>query len=525
MHDIYAFIQARTTSSRLPGKVLLPLPKSSKEVLLSQLINRLKKILPRERIAILVPNGDKPILEFATRLNIQTFEGSEHDVRDRFVRAAKHFQAKTIIRLTADNPAVDMEHIELLIEAFSTYQNDISSFENLPLGMGVEIFKTDALIREPKLGLEPRHTEHVSLHLKEYPEEFSFLKLKPFLEEEVIKTINQIRLTIDEEKDYQMMDEVYTNFSSINRDFAIRDIYNLYKSKPKMFARNAKINQKTFQVHTVKNEGKKVFILYADESKYGSGHLERCKILYSMVQTYRYQVDMGNSLPKNLIYDLYIIDHRDLPVPKVLVNKNILFLDNYNKEINNFHFPVFYTIPHPSIPFGETKENFLFPQIIDTFKSYSKNEKIILIYAGSLGEEETKILDEYFYNQNSEGYKIIRVGGSKSSKYNFEVVYRLSKYEFLQYLSNCEIFCSYFGQSTLEAYYLEKKIVLYSISDYHTQLARYFIDNTNSIWIGQLPLLEKIDISLVKKSKKDPMFQKNSGYKNLLQKINQLLKA
>ena len=136
MPKFFAFIQARSSSSRLPGKVLKPI---SNKPILSHIIDRLKKVLPLERIILLIPSGDADIIKYAKDNSILYFEGSEEDVRDRFIKASEKFNAENIIRLTADNPFIDIEYLELLLETFVNPEIEIASFAGLPIGMGVEI--------------------------------------------------------------------------------------------------------------------------------------------------------------------------------------------------------------------------------------------------------------------------------------------------------------------------------------------------------------------------------------------------
>ena len=98
MHRFFAFIQARSTSTRLPGKVLRPIPMSSNKPLLSHIIKRLTKVVLKEKIILLIPTNDSEIKQYAIDNSVNYFEGSEDDVRDRFIQAGKKFNAENIIR-------------------------------------------------------------------------------------------------------------------------------------------------------------------------------------------------------------------------------------------------------------------------------------------------------------------------------------------------------------------------------------------------------------------------------------------
>lgn len=149
----------------------------SNKPLLSHIIERLTKVVLKEKIVLLIPTNDSEIRQYAIDNSIHYFEGSEEDVRDRFIQAGKKFNAENIIRLTADNPFIDLEYLDLLMEAFENPEIEIASFEGLPIGMGVEIFRMSAIEKAPSNGIEQRHREHVSLHLKE-TNEFRFENLE-----------------------------------------------------------------------------------------------------------------------------------------------------------------------------------------------------------------------------------------------------------------------------------------------------------------------------------------------------------
>ncbi|HNI89518.1 MAG TPA: spore coat biosynthesis protein F, partial [Leptospiraceae bacterium] len=76
MHEFFAFIQARSTSTRFPKKVLKTIPPESNDTILNHIIQRLKKVIPSENIVFLVPKGDVEVIDYAQKNSIQYFEGS-----------------------------------------------------------------------------------------------------------------------------------------------------------------------------------------------------------------------------------------------------------------------------------------------------------------------------------------------------------------------------------------------------------------------------------------------------------------
>ena len=112
-------VQARTGSSRLPKKMLLPIidDKSVLDVILERLVENFshQNII----IATTTATGDDDIVEIATRHDINVFRGSEHDVLSRFINAADKYNAKKVIRICADNVFMDISQLDLLYRAAS----------------------------------------------------------------------------------------------------------------------------------------------------------------------------------------------------------------------------------------------------------------------------------------------------------------------------------------------------------------------------------------------------------------------
>lgn len=512
MHNYFAFIQARTNSSRLNSKVL---EKIGDKNLIEHIYFRLEKILEQEKIILLIPENDTKLVEFANSKNYNYFSGSEENVRERFILASEKFGAENIIRLTADNPFIDYNYIEYLLSFFSYKDFDIASFSGLPIGMGVEIFKSSSLKKEPKVGITDSEREHVSLHLKT-TEEFKFLKLYPFISKSEIETSNKIRLTIDQIQDLEVCREVHKNLGD---DFNVEEVLELYQLKPEIFQKNFSIEQIKFETKPIQSK-KKIFIKYADPLPNGRGHFERCKYLSTILQTNFYNVEMDKEIPKELDADLIILDSRDMLVPNLIRNKKIILIDNFGQD--RFKFIHFDTLPHMLNDFDESIQNTLLP--LHFFeKVENKKPNKIFCYAGNLSFRESYKLDLFLKKQFSgSSYEIIRVGGSKRKKKNLgiKLYNKLNKTEYLKLLNESEFFVSYFGQSIMEATYLEKKIILFSISDYHNELAFHFVQNSNAMYAGDIRKQSLItSANFLKFTRPNSIGMKGNGYEKLFKLI------
>lgn len=518
MPEIFAFIQARSTSSRLSQKVLQIFSENPNLTILDHIIKRVSQVLPKERIVLLVPNSDTPLIEFCKKNSYLYFEGSEQNVRERYISAALFYKADKIIRITGDNPFIDILHVEMLTECLFSTNLDLISFYGLPIGMGAEAFSLSSLQWSPPNGFQDHHNEHVSLHIKEYPENFKIKKFKPFLESSQIEIATKIRVTIDEIEDFNVCQDIYSELKSIPY-FGAKDIIELYKNKPEIFNKNSSIQQISFKLPNItqSTSNLKITIIYADPDLDGSGHFERCKILYVLLQTYDFDVEITKNFSHEDNSDLYIIDNRDIVVHEYIKRKKILLLDNFGEDSKNF--PTFYSIPNPKLDFDKIKENVLIPSSILFFENTRISSNSILIYAGNLGSKESEALDAFFIKSYS-NYEIIRIGGTKPIN-NIKYHPRLSRLSFYSELARSSIFVSYFGQGVLEASVLRKNIFLYSISDYHNTLSKHFSLLYPSKNIGYIDSLEKPQFNPMP----NQIELKKNGYQNLIHLIQTILKS
>jgi spore coat polysaccharide biosynthesis protein SpsF len=523
MHNFFAFIQARSTSTRFPGKVLKTIPKESNKPILSHIVERLIKVIPKDKIILLIPANDSEIIQYAKANSLNYFEGSEDDVRDRFIQAAKKYNAEHVIRLTADNPFIDLEYVELLMEAFENPDTEIASFQGLPIGMGVEIFKMSSIEKTPASGIEDRHKEHVSLHLKE-TNEFKFEKFQTILTEEEKNICSKIRLTIDEESDYSLACEVYSRLSTKNPIFGVKEILKLYKTDPELFRTNQNVNQVSFKISPHSPNKNKIFILYAEPIQYGSGHYERCKSLSITLQSTGYNVTCSYQLPESKDYDLFIIDHRDMEIPEEIKHKTIILIDHFGQERYSY-FP-HDLLPHMYNEFEDVVKNSLFPIGIEAYKSYPE-KKQVLVYAGNLNFRSSFLLDRFTFTHFVDaGYEIIRIGGVPRKKANFGIktLPKTNKRDFLRILAESEFFISYYGQSVMDASFLNKKILLYAISDYHEKLALHFSKNSEAVYVGNVVVKNmNMTASYQKFLRKIDLNLKNEGLDILKKAIQDLL--
>lgn len=192
-------IQARTGSTRLPGKILKII---NDRTLLDHIIDRLQAMQETATVVIATStlSGDDAVERFCREKGVRCFRGSETNVLSRYYECAKEYQFDHIVRLTADNPFVDVEEVDRLIAYHKACGNDFTeSFSQLPIGVGAEIFSFPALEEDMHKASMPHHFEHVDEYILENMEKFK----TGTLQVAEGKHMPDVRLTVDTQEDYE----------------------------------------------------------------------------------------------------------------------------------------------------------------------------------------------------------------------------------------------------------------------------------------------------------------------------------
>lgn len=186
-------------SSRCPGKILRTI---HDKTLLEHIMYRLSSLRHQAMVVIATTDStsDDIVEAYCMKNSIACFRGSEGNVLERYYLCARAFGINPIIRLTADNPFVDVDELDRLIDAHTVSDSDFShSFKSLPVGVGAEIFTFAALERSFREAKAPHHLEHVDEYLLENPGRFKTTELTVAGP----KNHPEVRLTVDTEEDYR----------------------------------------------------------------------------------------------------------------------------------------------------------------------------------------------------------------------------------------------------------------------------------------------------------------------------------
>lgn len=239
---IVATIEARMTSSRLPGKVMLS---AGGKPMLEHLVDRLKAVPSLQEIVIAttVNDADQPLADFAAQAGIVCFRGSEHDVMRRVIGAAESVDADVVVEITGDCPIIDPQIVEQIIRIFIANKADYVSnahVRSYPDGMDVQVFALETLKRSAAMTQSKLDREHVTLHIRNHPELFSHLHV--LAPPEIHWP--ELGLTLDEPKDYELIKQVIENLQADKRQFSCLDAVRLMRSRPDLLGINQEVVRK-----------------------------------------------------------------------------------------------------------------------------------------------------------------------------------------------------------------------------------------------------------------------------------------
>lgn len=228
---ILVFLQARMGSSRLPGKIMLPL---EDKIVLQHDIDRIKKSKLINNIVICTTICDKDncIVDYCRSNNFDFFRGSENNVLDRYYQCALIYKPDIIVRITSDCPMIDPNIIDNMINQYLEIKNispyfgvkyaDPTKGHNFPDGFNPEIFNFDILEEAWKNATLETDKEHVGPYMRRKYGKCEFeVKLNKSYENLDLKTLH---LSLDTPKDYELLKNIFNNVYKNNNNFTIYDV-------------------------------------------------------------------------------------------------------------------------------------------------------------------------------------------------------------------------------------------------------------------------------------------------------------
>jgi len=237
---IVIVVQARMSSSRLPGKVMLPILGES---LLFRMIERLKMIKHKAQIVIATSeeSGDNIIEQEASKIGIPCFRGSLNNLLDRHYQVAKQYNADIVLKIPSDCPLIDPMIIDQVLDFYFENPGQYDFVSNLhpatfPDGNDVEIMTMHCIERTWKEATRQLELEHTTPYIWENPEKFRIGNV-------AWNTGNDYamshRFTIDYQADYEFIKAVFEELYPAKPNFSCEDILELLGKRPDIYQINA----------------------------------------------------------------------------------------------------------------------------------------------------------------------------------------------------------------------------------------------------------------------------------------------
>ena len=245
MKRTIAIVEARMASSRLPGKVLLPL---GQETVLDLIIERLLRSKAINEICIATTTNyeDQVLFEKFSEKGITVFRGSDWNVLDRVLKAAQDCEADVIVEITGDCPFVDPQLIDYMLELLQN--NDLEYIANnfttsFADGFDVQVYYFDALDRMANMALSELEKEHVTMKIRQNPNLFRTLNL---VAPSQLKRPNY-SVTLDTPEDYEVIQHVYQEMQkNFGPNYGVFEITKFLDSHPEIASINSKVLRKGY---------------------------------------------------------------------------------------------------------------------------------------------------------------------------------------------------------------------------------------------------------------------------------------
>lgn len=237
---VVAIVQARMGSTRLPNKVMKPIGGMPMIELLLTRLSRAREV-HEVMVATSVDPRNEPLVEHVQALGYKCSRGSENDVLDRYLQAARLAEADVVIRITGDCPLVDPELVDEAVRQFRA--TGVDYFSNVapptyPDGLDIEVFTVDAMARAARETSKAVDLEHVTPYLRESGK-FSQEGMRN------AEDHSKLRWTVDEPADFEVVSRVFAHFSP-EIHFGWLQVLELQRSHPEIFEANKQL---------IRNEG------------------------------------------------------------------------------------------------------------------------------------------------------------------------------------------------------------------------------------------------------------------------------
>ena len=233
---VLAILQARMSSTRLPGKVLKPI---LGQPMLARQIERLRRaaLIDGLVVATSTDSSDDPIAQMCAQISVDCSRGSLDDVLDRFRKTVENRPSEHIVRLTGDCPLADPAVIDAVVRFHLAGAYDYSSntlHPTYPDGLDVEVCRAAALAEAGREANTAFEREHVTPFIYRRPERY---RLGDFRN---ASDLSGLRWTVDNPEDFELVRRIYEALYPSNSNFALDDILTLFDKEPGLATVNAR---------------------------------------------------------------------------------------------------------------------------------------------------------------------------------------------------------------------------------------------------------------------------------------------
>ena len=220
-----AVVQARVASTRLPGKVLLPL---NGEPAIVHIMRRVMACTALDKVYLATSvNSENDVLaELADQHGWPCYRGSEEDVLSRFIDILKSEPADVVVRANADNMAIDPEVIRLTVEKLNRQPLDICSpfldEYTYPFGAGAETSTADCLSRldADTRDADPRYREHIYFYAYDHRDRYRVAGLNA--PDELSRP--DINISVDTLESFRVMGQLYGRLANRRSLFSLDEL-------------------------------------------------------------------------------------------------------------------------------------------------------------------------------------------------------------------------------------------------------------------------------------------------------------
>lgn len=238
---VVAVVQARSSSERLPAKVLREI---AGEPMLARVVGRASRA--RRVDEVLVATSDRPdddaVEALARARGFRCVRGSLDDVLDRFRKAAEVGEADVVVRITGDCPLIDPAVMDRVIETFLAadppvdYASNVWPERTFPRGLDTEVFSREALEASAREAREPGHREHVTQYILRNPARFATVNVVGEVDH------SRYRWTVDTPEDLELVQRIYGALPDANA--GMEAVLGVLREHPEWAQINAHVEQK-----------------------------------------------------------------------------------------------------------------------------------------------------------------------------------------------------------------------------------------------------------------------------------------